>query len=824
MKKTMVRVVQWIKQHLTIIKILFICSVMFFVINQLTSILHGLTWLKFKTLMMNQGWPSIFEMILAGFLAVLPMILYDVGTTRALRVQLPWTELFVNGWIINTINNLAGFGGVVGATLRMNSYSKNKESKSVVATVTKTALFMLTGLSLLSMVMLVVLCFYRQSPYFHYWIWLLGGSCFAPGLFIFIKLNQKRLFREFSNRIIATFYTASFGQWLGAMLIFLFIGHQVVPEMNVLKVAPLFVVATLIGMMTMVPGGMGTFDVLMILGLSAVHVGREVAVVWILFYRLFYFIFPFLSGMALFIHRTGHRLNLSLDGLPQSFVSKVSHLFVTLILYATGIMMILFSAIPNLSNMSRVVHWLVPFSFNFFDQTINMLIGLLLIGLARGFYNKVKRAYGATIVVLSICILNTLMTHLSWRFIVFYLFVMLCVYSARHECYRQKLTYSWNELLFDGAIFSCIFIFYGVIGYFVNTKQAVVTATHFILFPSEEVWFAGLSGLVISALFILALYHYLSDGPILGEVFDDERYTRLIRQYGDGFYKHLAYLKRMRQFYYQVDHHDCVCLSFAIKANRCVVFGNPLGDEAYYLKAIESFISQADQSNYQVVFYGVSEKMSLLLHHLGYEFMKIGEQGVFEETKFHQPAPQSSRLLSSHEITASLAQFEHISEQYEAENRSAYYVSASYNRHFVLSSQVIAHYQAGEMVAYSVLSQPANNQTVSLIYTHCLNDVTAEELKQYMQDVLNIVAQNRWKLSFGMTPLVNVGISKYSFIEERLIRIFYTYGEKMTDLERNYCLLQPYVTNWQDVYLSYPRHQSFFFLLLQLASLFMRGH
>lgn len=37
---------------------------------------------------------------------------------------------------------------------------------------------------------------------------------------------------------------------------------------SMVSVYPMFVIATLIGMLTMVPGGMGTFDVLMILGLS----------------------------------------------------------------------------------------------------------------------------------------------------------------------------------------------------------------------------------------------------------------------------------------------------------------------------------------------------------------------------------------------------------------------------------------------------------------------------------------------------------------------------------------------------------------------------
>lgn len=822
MKSFIKSIIQWIKQHLTLLKIVFMCSVMFFVVNQLTSILHGMTWHKFEGLMMRQGATSVFLMIVVSFLAVMPMTLYDVGTTKALDVHLSKRSLFNDGWIINTINNLAGFGGVVGATLRMNSYGKGRESKKVVATVTKTALFMLTGLSMLSLVVLVVLLVNRQSPYFHYWIWLLGGSLFAPGLLIFIKLNQKKLFKEFTNRILGIFYTASFGQWLGAMIVFLFIGHQMDPDLNVLQIAPLFVSATLIGMITMVPGGMGTFDVLMILGLGAVHISREVAVVWILFYRLFYFILPFISGVMLLIHQAGYKINRSLDGLPKEFISKMAHLFVTIILYAAGIMMILVSTIPNLSNISRFITWLLPFSFNFFDQTVNMLIGLILIGLARGFYNKVKRAYGATIIVLAICIINTISTHISWKFIIFYLFVILCVYLARSECYRKQMTYSWNALLFDGTLFTLIFVFYGIIGYFVNSEKTNWAQTHFLLFPSEEVWFSGLTGLIVAALFILALYHYLSSDRTLGEAFDDKRYTTLIERYNDNYYHHMAYLGNMRQYYYQENDEDLVCLSFVMKANRCVVLGDPLGKGAAYLAAVEAFIDEADLYNYQVVFYGVSERFSLLLHHLGYDFMKIGEKGRYDG-KPSMKEPAHSYLLSENEIREFLPQLEAISKAYEAEKRSLHYATAHYQKAFVQSSQVVVYEKEQRIIGYCTLSLPNENQHISLMYAHFLPEVTESEQKDFMNELLLLAARCGWKLSFGMSPLVNVGISRHSFIEERLIRILYTYGEKTTDLEQEYQLLSPYVTTWYPVYLSYPHKQNFFFILLQIASLLLRG-
>ncbi|WP_426096466.1 lysylphosphatidylglycerol synthase domain-containing protein, partial [Escherichia coli] len=70
-------------------------------------------------------------------------------------------------------------------------------------------------------------------------------------------------------------------------------------DISRLSIYPMFMIATLIGMLTMVPGGMGTFDVLMILGMSQLSVRQDVAVVWLLYYRLFYYVLPFMTGLLL---------------------------------------------------------------------------------------------------------------------------------------------------------------------------------------------------------------------------------------------------------------------------------------------------------------------------------------------------------------------------------------------------------------------------------------------------------------------------------------------------------------------------------------------
>lgn len=61
------------------------------------------------------------------------------------RSRMNFKEWLVSAWTTNTINNLAGFGGVVGVSLRSSFYGKGMEKKKVLAVISKIAIFMLAG-------------------------------------------------------------------------------------------------------------------------------------------------------------------------------------------------------------------------------------------------------------------------------------------------------------------------------------------------------------------------------------------------------------------------------------------------------------------------------------------------------------------------------------------------------------------------------------------------------------------------------------------------------------------------------------------------------
>lgn len=846
MRRKINQFIDWVKNHSLLLKLIFLGSVLIFVVYQVTHIAQGMSWQAVFRTMAQQKKLTNVGMVLLGFLGVLPMFLYDYVVIRVLeeagKPKMKIRDWFVCAWVTNTINNLAGFGGVVGATLRANFYGKDIARKKVVATVSKVALFLVSGLSILSFVTFIDVFFIRPDSLFRkYWIWLLMGSLIAPALFIFTSLKRHTLFKHFYPKKIFLLFVASLGQWCGAMCVFLAIGQLMNVSVSSIAIYPMFIIATLIGMLTMVPGGMGTFDVLMILGLAQLGVDQSTAVVWLLYYRLFYYVVPFLTGVILLVHQTGVKVNRFFDNLPRVISQKMAHTILVSALYFAGIMLVLLSTVTNLSNVSRLFQVLLPFSFDFLDQTFNMLIGFLLLGLARGISMKVRKAYWPTIVLLIFGIINTISRTTSWKLIFVYLIILIAVFLAKEEFYREKFVYSWGALVVDSLLFGCLSIIYAVAGYYSThpEKTGPIPQT-FLLFPSDDVWFSGLVGLGISMVGLITLYQYLADTTgHLGESLEVERLNQLLDRFGGNESSQFLYLKNYNYYYYQENNEDLMLFGYQIKADKCFVAGNPIGNPTKWAQATFSFMNQADLLGYRVVFYRISDEYVMTLHDLGYHFMKVGEEGT---VCFKDALP--SRLSKESTVTRKLAnlgytfhfyqepvsneifeELKRVSNDWLGTNKDKNFISGRFDRMYLdlagvglmrNSKQEIVGFitekkiQTGKEVAYGLLrySSEAPAETADFLLIHFID--TFKHLGYPTVDL-------------GVAPLANVGETKYSFFEERLINILYNYGYLIYEFQDKRKAKEQYVTSWSSRYCAYPKQSNALFTFIQLLLLIGRG-
>ncbi len=469
MKDKLKSLAMFVDRKIAAIKFLFVLSVLIFIFFELGRIFKGMSWENIKGSIAGQSPAAMLLLAVLGFVAVIPMLTYDFVVVSFLPAKYSRKYILRSGWITNTFTNIAGFGGFLGgATLRANFYNRSSTKKQVVFAISKVALFLLSGLSVCCLFALIALFGFGGvggDQFEQYSIWLFGGALYFPALLLLTHFRDSAFFKDLSFKKEIILVLGSTLEWGAAAGFFLLVGAMMGLSVDYTAVFILYVIASIIGGNFDGSWGISSFDVFMLIGLTNLGILDETGVVWLLFFRIFYYILPFIVGIVLFIHDTGRKINTFLDGIPEAILRKTAHGILTLFLYASGIVMLLESTVPNFAFGNSLIVKLYPYTFFFLNQISSVVFAFLLIGgVARGIESKVKRAYWLTLIVLAIGIVNTLWRSFSPGMVVFLFVIMMIVFLSRKELYRNHFAYSFGKACFDSVLFVGSFVLYSIVG------------------------------------------------------------------------------------------------------------------------------------------------------------------------------------------------------------------------------------------------------------------------------------------------------------------------------------------------------------------------
>ncbi|WP_056949580.1 bifunctional lysylphosphatidylglycerol flippase/synthetase MprF [Lentilactobacillus kisonensis] len=822
---------------MTVIKLIFVFSVLIFVVRQLAKIIREVNGEQFKNVLASQSKESLAIMLVIGFISIIPMLIYDFSIVKFLPTKFSPGYVVRSGWVVNTFTNLLGFGGLLGASLRAHFYGKGATRKQILYAISKVALFLVSGLSLLCFTALVMIFGFGIGTMFaHYWIWLVGGAAYFPSVFVFTKINNSNFFKDLTTRQELTMTLGSFLEWGSALGFFILIGFLMHLPIDLALVIPIFVVANVAGVVSMIPGGLGSFDIFIIIGLGFIGVARSDALVWILLYRLFYYLLPFIVGTILFVHDTGHKFNQFLDELPRIIIQRVAQVFLTGFMYFSGVMMLLFATVPNVVITNRLYIRLVPYSIFFVSHMMNIIVAFLLIGLGSGIWARTKRAFWPTVVVVILSILNTWFNEaFTWRMITVFVVILVTLWLSRGVLYRDRMANSWGALVLNSSIFIVTFVVYTMIGIAANRHSPL----HFdaaYLFPSEAVWLIGFVGLLIAilVLFITNIYLTAYRPGWLSEPFDAKRVRGVIDKFGGNENSHLAFLRDKQIYFYQENGVDQVFFMYKQVADKLLIMGEPVGNPAKVGAAIDNFMTTADKQGLKLIFYEINQALTMQLHESGFDFIKTGEDGLVDLDQFTLSGKRhrGERALM-HKFDREGFKFEVVSPPFTKEfmqtlktisdewlgNKGEKGFSLGFFDDYYLRQAPIAVMKnaAGEIVAFANIMPDGNKLTTSID----LMRSSAKAPSGIMDGVLiNLYEESRKKgfkyFDLGMSPLSNVGTSRFSFTQERIVHLIYQYGYKFYSFEGLRSYKDKYVDKWESKYIAYYRGSSLVFSVLQV--------
>ncbi|MCU6429929.1 bifunctional lysylphosphatidylglycerol flippase/synthetase MprF [Lacticaseibacillus paracasei] len=836
MKKIFRETGSFLKKHLTTLKVLFVLAVLVFVIFEVGRISQDLNGEQMRASLATQSPVSLLILLVVGLIAVTPMLTYDFVITELLPGHYKPAYVIKSGWIVNTFTNIAGFGGLLGASLRANFYHEKASQKQVLFAISKIAMFLLAGLSLWSMIGIVVIFVFGIGAEFaNYWVWLVGGAAYFPLLMIISHVRDSEFFADMPLKRQLRLTLGSFLEWGGCAAFFLLIGYFLEAPIPLSSVLPLFMVANVIGVISMVPGGLGSFDVLMIVELGQLGLDSSAAVVWLLFYRLFYYVIPFLIGAGLFAQDAGKRLNAYLEGLPVQLIRKAAFGFLVVFLYFSGIMLLLRGVAPDLAFQNTLYQRLYPYTFLFLDRVTNVIVAFLILGFGRGIASRVKRAYWPTVIVLIVAMVASLREDNHLRFIVFLILVVIALILTRRELTRDRLALSWGNKLIDGAVFGLTFIFYAFAVFYNAPAIHHRHVPDVFLFPSERMFFTTLIGVMLAALTVYLIFRYLSaPTKSLADPYDEARLKAVVAKFGGNEVSHLGLMRDKSLHFYQVDGEDRVFFLFKKKADKLIVMGEPVGDETQIPAAIADFMKQAGDQDMSLVFYEINENLTMKLHEFGFDFMKFGEEGYVDVTTFTLAGTKrkgeralmhkferegySVELLKPPFDDALLDDLQTVSDSWLDGRSEKGFSLGFFDRHYLNQAPIaVVRAPDDKIVAFATDMPTGNNEVTSIDLMRSSADAPSGIMDEVFIHLFELAKDRGFKyFNMGMAPLANVGTSSYSFIEEKIAHLVYEYGYRFYGFQGLRSYKNKYVTEWVPKYVAYRKRTSLLFTLLQI--------
>ena len=846
-------IISFLKKYQNILKGILFITILILVLTELFHITKTISFSVVKKIIEHLSPIQVFSLFIFGIIAVSPMMLYDYILTKELGKKISVGKLIENSWTINSLNNLIGFAGIVDVGLRYSYFSEKEKEGKTMQSISKVMPYFMSGLSLLSLLSVFsIFLSHKNDTLKPYSFVLIIASLILPILLILSTRKNMDYFGNLSGKKMFALILTSLLDWSFVSIFFFYVGKTLGYDISLINILPLYFISICIGMVSMIPGSLGSFDLMMIGGLLHLSINHNEAASWLLLFRIFYYIVPFFIGLILFLKSMGGQINDKFSGIPKKLSKlikqSVSHFmsnFFGFFLMATAILPDQIHSIPIIGKMDPI-HGQLLFQFPSF------LLGSLFFLLGRLLKRRSQFALGFAAILSFISLVYINLGEVSVFSSIYLILFIILVFLRREDLDRRSFFYPVEDRLKDigyiaGSFIITFFLMYissentgheslGYIIFHGRTGYGTSLKVHFFnIFLNR--FFHLFIYFAIIALFYIVVESFARDRHFsFGEKFDKARFETFLKNFDNtNLNASLAFLNDKLLYYYIENEKDLVAFQFALEDGKAIVMGDPIGLKEYFPKAINEFIKEAESKNLIPLFYEIGQELTLLLHELGYEFMKFGETAKVNLTEFGlvgkserkfraimnrgENSGYSFKIMSPPFSKEFMDELENISNDWLSGREEKGFSLGFFDIDYLSLAPVACVLDKSGKVQAFANFLVCNTKTESSIDLMRYDPQTERNgIMDYLfvQIFLYLKENDVVYFDLGMAPLSNVGQNDHSFVEEKLAFLVYTFATRFYSFGGLRKYKEKFSPSWEARYLSYPKDSNLLFDLLTI--------
>ncbi|MGN7359098.1 bifunctional lysylphosphatidylglycerol flippase/synthetase MprF [Paenibacillus sp. SAF-054] len=813
---------------------------------------------------------AVMEIFIFSLFSIAVMSLYDFMIRRHFRLKVGFWITFRYAWIANTFNNIIGFAGLTGAGLRTILYKRSGISPVLMASaVVFLSPIVVTGLSMFSWGIIAGLFTVGDLFVEHHWlifaVW--GMALYLP---LFVLMQRSSLFAKWFNRgegrtpwsTVGVSLSASLLEWACAAVTFWLIASSVLHDVSFREVIGMYAVSAIAGILSMAPGGIGAFDLTVLLGLEQLGFPSDRAMAVLVLFRLFYYIVPWLIGLILSAFELGNaamRTGDKTDAGPDfplnvwqrlwrwpgqyRFLSDLGVWALGKLVLVSGLVLLLSAATPGLLYRLRLTEELLSMPVMRISHLLSVIIGFMLIVLSRGISLRIRRAYVWTGVLLLAGAVFTFTKAFDFEEAIFLLIVGIALWVSRARFYRAGAPIDLRSYLFWYGLSAVIAAAYYWVGSHVHhgwlRHLPTADRMHWMFGPRPYAITAliGLAGAWILLTMLLLLRPNRKIAAAAGSE-ELDKLRLFLKDHDGNLLTHMLFTGDKSFFWAQ---NDQVLIPYAKARDKLVVLGDPLGPIKRVPEAIAEFQKYADQYAMSVVFYQATPAYLPIYHEYGYRFFKLGEEALIPLKDFTLSGKKATDLRSvrnrferegyrfevvSPPFDAGLmAELRTVSDEWIKGRREKGFSLGWFDEAYLAQAEIaVLKGPEGNVAAFATLAPGYDGgRTMSIDLMRHQSGTPNGTMDYLFVKLLEWCRERGYEMfNLGNAPLSSVGESKSALREEKLAALVFQYGGHWYGFKGLRRYKEKFAPEWEPRFLAYPASVSLPVLTVDLVRLVSR--
>lgn len=777
---------------------------------------------------------------LAGYLCLAG---YDWSALRHIGKPLPVPVVLSGGFLAYAFGNTIGLTAVSGAAVRWRLYSGlGLDGYDIAAVSTFTAIAFGVAVTLIGLAALAIHPAALASI-----LPLSAASVRLLAIAAILVVVLPLIWAAISRRQLQigrfTLTAPSLGTLVAQLLISL--GDIVLSALTLylllpaggpgfLTFLPIFAAATMAGVVSHVPGGVGVFETIIIAALPATA-GIEQIAAALLLYRLIYYLVPFAMALVLLSlfevwraigGRSRHgRLSRVFAATEPAFraVEPAAPLLLAIMVFGSGMWMSLSALLPPVTQAAEAAEAFFPLAFIEGSALLSSALGALLIVLSLGLVRRSLGAFWLTVATMLTGAAITVLQQTETEQAVTLLVGVAILWPFRNAFHQRSLlthsalTPGWIALLAAG-IFSVGFVLF-----FAHKSTPYAHELWWQFATDANAPRALRSGLLISLLIgagslllLLRAPRFRTERPDAEMLAIARRITATSGDADTGFVltgdKTIMLSDDRRAF-----------VMFAVSGASWLALGGPVGATEAGEEVAYTFVDAARRSGARPVFYQVGPESVPLMLDLGMTLHKMGEKAMVDLTRFSLEGPTRKKLRTAHaragrdgltlELSmpphdpALIARLRAISDAWLASKKSREkgFSVGRFDPGWLNHWPLALVRCRGDLVAFANLLVTSDRRIASIDlmrHSGAAPGGTMEFL--FTELMLQLRAQGFARISLGMAPLSGLSAERSRRLWDRFGSLIYRHGGAFYNFEGLRTFKAKFDPDWVPHYLATP--------------------